>query len=135
VEDTLYLDLDGALAVYAAVFECSAEEARDQLRSPEGLEAALSRPRSYAYYRQADLALQAAVLAPGIAEGQVFVEGNKRTALAAMATFLDLNGKDLEASQQERFRWMVELSDGLDPEALAERVRRSLIELTDDVTD
>jgi prophage maintenance system killer protein len=65
----------------------------------------------------------------------VFVEGNKRTALAAMATFGDLNGKDLGASQGERFRWMVELSEGLDPEALAEKVRRSLIELTDDVTD
>ena len=76
------------LAVYASVFECSIKEARDQLRSPEGLEAALSRPRSYAYYRQADMALQASVLAHAIAEGQVFVEGNKRTALAAMATLL-----------------------------------------------
>jgi prophage maintenance system killer protein len=44
------------------------------------------RPSSYAFYQSGDLALQASVLAHGIAEGQYFVDGNKRTALAALHT-------------------------------------------------
>ena len=56
----------------------------------------------------------------------------KRTALAAMATFLDLNGYDFGATQEDRFQWMLELSRGLDPEELAERLRPTLVELADD---
>lgn len=36
--------------------------------------------------------MQAAVLAHGIAEGQSFLDGNKRLALVAMLTFLEVNG-------------------------------------------
>lgn len=36
--------------------------------------------------------VQAAVLAHGIAEPQSFVDGNKREALIALVTFLELNG-------------------------------------------
>jgi prophage maintenance system killer protein len=36
--------------------------------------------------------MQAAVLAHGIAEGQPFIDANKGTALAALRTFLRLNG-------------------------------------------
>jgi prophage maintenance system killer protein len=60
----------------------SVPEALDQLRSRETLEGALGRPQSYAHYEEADLALQAAVLAHGIAETQPFIDGNKRTALS-----------------------------------------------------
>ena len=39
----------------------------------------MARPATYAHYEKADLALQAAVLAHGLAEGQLFIEGNKRS--------------------------------------------------------
>jgi death-on-curing protein len=55
------------------------------------LAGAIARPGTYAHYENADLALQA-VLAHGIAEGQHFIDGNKRTALVAMLTFLEING-------------------------------------------
>jgi hypothetical protein len=42
-----------------------------------------------AHYEQADLALQAAVLAHGIAETQPFIDAN--TPLVAMLTFLEVN--------------------------------------------
>jgi death-on-curing protein len=58
----------------------------------------LGRPVSCAHYAQADLALQGAVLAHGIAETQPFINGNKRTALVAMLTPLELNGFTVEAS-------------------------------------
>ncbi len=83
----VYLELADALELYAAIIGGTVTQAGDQLRNSVGLEGALERPRSYAHYEAADLALQAAVLAHGIAESQTFVDGNKRLALVAMLTF------------------------------------------------
>ncbi len=81
---------------------------------------------NYAQYADADLALQAAVLAHALAEGQVFVDGNKRTALIAMDAFLEANGYALDVSQETLAAWMVDLSTGLGAEELADRLRGSL---------
>jgi len=67
--------------------------------------------------------MQAAVLAHGIAEGQYFVEGNKRTALVALITFLTINGIALTADQETRERWIIGLAEGLTPEQLADEIR------------
>lgn len=65
------------------------------------LEGALARPATHAHYQDADLALQAAVLAHGIAKTQPFIDGNKRAALVAMLTFLEINGARLQATDRE----------------------------------
>jgi death-on-curing protein len=82
---------------------------------------------NYAHYESADFAMQAAVLTVGIAETQPFVEGNKRTALAAMLTFIAINGFELLASQEERARWIIRLSADLDADGLATLIRQSLV--------
>jgi death-on-curing protein len=127
----LYLELGEVLELYAEIFGCTVREAEDQLRDPHGLEGALGRPAHYAYYKGADIALLAAVLAQGIAEGQHFIEGNKRTALATMRTFLLIHGFDVSASQEERARWILRLSEGLTPEELAAELRRFLVPAVD----
>ena len=76
---------------------------------------------------RADVALQAAVLAHGIAELQPFVEGNKRTAELAFVTFLEENGYLLTASQPERAGWIEELSQGIPPERLVEHIRAAIV--------
>jgi death-on-curing protein len=73
------------------------------------------------------MAEQAAVLADGIAETQPFVEGNKRTALAALLTFIAVNGYELLASQTERADWILRLSAGLSVDGLAALIRRALV--------
>jgi death-on-curing protein len=103
-------------------------EARDQLRNPDGLEGALARPRNYAHYQSADFALQAAVLAIGIAETQPFVEGNKRAALAAMLTFIAVNGFVLNAGQEQRADWIIRVSADLNENKLAALIRTALVE-------
>ncbi|MGH9099041.1 MAG: Fic family protein, partial [Acidimicrobiales bacterium] len=90
--DFVYLRVDDALEIYAAIFGLTTVQAADHLRSRDALEGALARPATYAHYQDADLALQAVVLAHGIAETQPFVDGNKRGALIALITFLELNG-------------------------------------------
>ena len=59
------------------------------------------------------LTLQAAVLAHGIAESQVFIDGNKRRALIAFLTFLDINGWVVDADDLALASWILDLSQRL----------------------
>jgi len=104
------------------------------------MEAVLGRPATHAHYERADLALQAAALAHGLGEGQLFIEGNKRVALAAMHTFLLVNGLQIDASQEERARWILDLAaPGKTSEQkvreLAARLRRSTVPHPDEVDE
>ena len=122
-ENFIYLSLGDALEIYAAIFKLNAKQAADHLRSHDALEGALGRPASYAHYQHADLPLQAAVLAHGIAETQPFVDGNKRTALIAMLTFLELNGYKLSATDPELAAWVISFSSGTSPDQIADQFR------------
>jgi death-on-curing protein len=125
-EEPVYLELADALELYAAIIEGTVTQARDQLRNLAGLESALARPRTHAHYENADLALQAAVLAHGIAEGQPFIDGNKRLALVAMITFVEINGQRIEATDPELAEWIISLSADTTAEQLAELIRGRL---------
>jgi hypothetical protein len=57
-----------------------------------------------------------------MAETQPFIDGNKRTALISMLTFLELNGFSLSATDQELAGWMIAFSSGSTPEQIAERL-------------
>lgn len=124
--EPIYLEFADALELYAAIVDGTVEQAGDQLRNRDGLESALARPRSYAHYENADLALQAAALAHGIAESQTFIDGNKRLALVAMLTFLEINGHGVDAADTELAVWIIGLSSGTTPEQFAESFRERL---------
>ncbi len=64
------------------------------------LEAALYRPQT-GYY--ADLLEEAAALWESLAQNHSFVDGNKRTAFAAMYTFLAINGLYLTADAEKTY--------------------------------
>ncbi len=117
------------IGLHAAVFGITHAEARDRLHNLEGLESAVVRPANYRHYRDADLALQAAALAHGIAERQVFIDGNKRTAVLSMLYFLEDNGSALSASEDQLFDWMIRLAHGWGPDELGDAVRSSLVPL------
>jgi death on curing protein len=129
--ELIYLTLEDALELYAAIAEDTIEQAAAVLRSRSGLEGALARPTSYAHYQHADIALQAAVLAHGIAESQAFLDGNKRLALVAMLTFLEANGHRVDATDPELADWIIRLSAGLTPEQIAEAIRARLVPALD----
>jgi hypothetical protein len=48
--ELVYLDLDEALEIYAAIIGSTAAEAGDHLRGRQALEGSLGRPVSYAHY-------------------------------------------------------------------------------------
>ncbi len=127
--EPVYIELADALEFYAAIIGGTTEGAADQLRDQAGLQGALGRPRNYAHYQEADIALQAAALAHGIAESQAFIDGNKRLALVSMLTFLEVNGFEVNATDPELADWIIGLSAGTTPEELAELIRPRLREV------
>ncbi len=126
-EPVIYLTIEDVLGLYTSLFALRGEEATDQVRNRPGLASGIARPETYAFYQSADLPLQAAALAHGIAEGQHFVEGNKRIALVAMLTFLRVNGYDVIASPEQLMTWILDLSAGLTVEELAAKIRACIV--------
>lgn len=114
------------VGLHAAVFGISLAEARDRVHDLQGLEAAVVRPANYRHYQDADLTLQAAALAHGIAERQVFIDGNKRTAVLSMLYFLENNGHVLSATEDQLFDWMIRLAHGWGAQELGDAVRPTL---------
>ncbi len=47
----VHLQPEDVIGLYAEIFECSDDQARDQLRDLAGLEAALARPATYAHFQ------------------------------------------------------------------------------------
>ena len=76
------------------------------LRDPGQLEAALFRPQT-GYYP--DVLAQAAALWESLSQNHAFVDGNKRTAFAAMSTFLLINDVMLTADAHDTWVFMSRL--------------------------
>ena len=76
------------------------------------LESALNSPKHKWHYEKSSLEELAATLAYGIAKNHPFADGNKRTAYVNMRLFLKLNGKDINATQEEKVRIVLQLASG-----------------------
>ncbi|QFQ97738.1 type II toxin-antitoxin system death-on-curing family toxin [Streptomyces phaeolivaceus] len=92
------------------------------------LESAVHRPRARMFGTAActDLYEQAAALLHALATNHPLVDGNKRTAWLAAATFLAVNGVDLAAVDQERaYDLVIAVASGEEAEVgvIAERLR------------
>ena len=117
--------------MHAAVLRQSIEQSDGMLLGGglAKLEGALRRPEQHAHYQDADLAQQALVLAHGIVEAHAFQDGNKRVALAALVTFLEVNGHTPAVPKRQLSHWMISLATGAPAEQIAEEIRASLVPL------
>jgi death-on-curing protein len=82
------------------------------LRDEGTLESALDRPRNRWAYEQAELVELAAAYAFGIARNHPFVDGNKRTSLLALYTFLGVNGVDFDVAEADAAAMILSLAAG-----------------------
>lgn len=89
------------------------------LRDEGLLESSLARPRNLLAYGGArpSLTRLAAAYASGIVRNHPFIDGNKRVALVVAFTFLDLNGVDITAEQEDAFLALDALASGQMSEA------------------
>ena len=93
------------------------------------LQTALARPLQLASYAESppDLAALAAAYGYGLAHLHPFIDGNKRTALVATETFIDLHGHQLDATNAECVVAFLALAAGkLSEEDLAKWLRARL---------
>jgi death-on-curing protein len=94
------------------------------LRDMALLESALDRPRNKWAYEQAELPELAAAYAYGIARNHAFVDGNKRTALLAIYTFLGINDVEFVVPEAEAAAMILSLAAGeVSEESLARWIR------------
>ena len=94
------------------------------LRDEGLLESALDRPRNRWAYEQAELAELAAAYAFGIARNHPFVDGNKRTSLLALYTFLGVNGIDFVVAEADAAAMILALAAGeVSEQSLARWIR------------
>lgn len=101
------------------------------IRDENALEAARARPQQKAHYEpDSDLATLAAAYAFGLAKAHPFNDGNKRTSFLTAMIFLGLNGKELDATEEEVVQAMTALAAGsLTEAAFATWIRERLVRL------
>jgi death-on-curing protein len=104
------------------------------IRDRGSLDSTLARPRNLlAYSEEVSEFDLAACYAYGLARNHCFVDGNKRIALIAALTFLELHGWGLEASREDRIRTFLGLAEGQISEAkLSEWLRANSREIPPD---
>jgi len=101
----------------------------DGVRDIGLLDSALARPKNVeAYEPDADLARLAAAYGFGIAKNHPFIDGNKRTALVATLSFLEINGVELIAKTKDLYLAFLSLADGtLTEDELAAWLRERIV--------
>ena len=123
-----WIRLDVVLAIHAA--QLAEHGGLDGLRDRNGLESAIASPQNlFAYGNPTpDIAAMAAQYALAIAFNQVFLDGNKRTALVVCRTFLLLHDHNLVASQDAKYQTILKLANGqFDIQQMADWIRAHLV--------
>lgn len=122
----IYLDLEDLLHIATRTLGAPPE-----VRDLGLLESAAARPRASAHGQDAypDLPGKAAALLHSVARNLALVDGNKRLALAALFTFLGINGLRLTWTNDEAYEFVIAVASGRldDVTAIAEEIRRSTI--------
>jgi death-on-curing protein len=120
--------MDSLDAVVAHDMELAAHGGGAGLRDAGMLESALARPKNLWVYseQRPSWSAFAAAYAFGISSNHPFVDGNKRTALLMSFAFLETNGIEVIASQEDAYRTILALAAGELSEAeLAEWFQRN----------
>ena len=95
------------------------------IRDENVLESALARPQQkWHYAAKPDIATLAAAYAFGLVQNHPYRDGNRRIGFLALATFLGINGHELEATDAEVIAEILALADGrVSEDELADWIR------------
>ena len=106
--------MDLADAVITHDLEIAAHGGSTGIRDSGLLDSALARPKNVWAYADSppSLAVLAAAYAFGISSNHPFVDGNKRTALVVSFSFLEVNGRSVNASQEDAYLTILGLAAG-----------------------
>jgi death-on-curing protein len=112
VEDPIWME--SVDAVVAHDLELAAHGGSGGIRDAGLLESALARPKNIWAYAETppSFMVLAAAYAFGISANHPFIDGNKRTALVVSFAFLDVNGLEVTASQEDAFLTLLGVAAG-----------------------
>ena len=86
------------------------------------LDSALSQPKAMfgGHYLHKTIFDKAAAYGYHLCQNHPFIDGNKRIALVAMDTFLQMNGYELKADEHSTYRMIISIAEGkIDKKSLA----------------
>ena len=106
----IYLDEDDILTIHRIVLE--QHGGQDGVRNHSALSSAVENPKMTWEGKELypDISSKAAILAFTLAESQVFIDGNKRTAVVAALTFLETNGLEVPEQEERLYDAMMDLA-------------------------
>lgn len=124
---------------YEEILEFHADQLRlfgghDGIRDDGVLRSAVAMPEASfdGVYLHEDIFLMAAAYAFHIAEGQPFMDGNKRTGLNTALVFLELNGWTVDDSEGDLYEAIIGLATGAQTKSGLAEVFRSFANRVDD---
>jgi death-on-curing protein len=106
----VWLDRTDALAIHEMVL--SQHGGLAGVRDEGLLESALAKPQNLFAYAKPSLSGLAASYAAGIVLNHPFLDGNKRTGFMLAATFLELNGRSFDATEESVVQNTLGLASG-----------------------
>jgi death on curing protein len=109
VREPLFLTLEQVLELHER--SIAAHGGTLGIRDQSGLESAINHPKNVFFYSGGDLFDIAAAYAFHIAEGQCFLDGNKRTAATAALSFLRINGVALVFSETMLYDLLIGIAE------------------------
>jgi death-on-curing protein len=110
VKEPIWLNREDCLAIHEMMLAQHGGLAG--VRDTGLLESALSKPQHLFAYRSPTLSEMAASYATGIILNHPFLDGNKRTGFMLAATFLELNGMELTATEESVIEMTLALASG-----------------------
>ena len=112
MQKPLWMDLADAVMVHDQ--ELSVHGGSAGIRDQSLLESALARPRNIWAYAETPppLTTLAAAYAYGISANHAFLDGNKRAVLVVSFTFLEINGLEVTATQEDAYSTILALAAG-----------------------
>lgn len=115
-KEPLWIDERSVLAIHGRLL--AIHGGKTGLRDRGLLESALARPKQHEAYSESPSIVEMATLyTAGIIRNHPFVDGNKRTGFVAGILFLELNGFDLKASEEDATQAVMSLAAGTLDEA------------------
>ena len=114
----VWFDVRDAIAIHAE--QVAEYGGNDGIRDQNLLESAINHPLHLQSYADPSVFDLAASYAYGIARNHPFVDGNKRTALVLSFAFLESNGWEVKASEEQAVITFFEVASGtIDEKTLA----------------
>lgn len=123
MSEPVFLTLDQVKALHRLALD--RHGGQDGVRDAATLESAVMHPCNVWLYGQGDLFDIAAAYAFHMAQAQAFIDGNKRTGIAAALVFLEGNGVSVPQATDELYAAMIAIAERrMDKSGLAALLRR-----------